>query len=186
MTIQLGNLAAALLLLTAGLRAGDVPVNADSVIIADFQKRVADYAQLRKGVEANLPPLKSSPSPARLSRQENTLTRAMREARKNSKQGDIFSPRIAMELRRLISIAMQPSDAAHIRQSLRHAEPVRLRLRINDPYPERVPLQSTPPSLLANLPRLPSEIEYRIIGADLILLDTKANLVVDILNGAFA
>jgi hypothetical protein len=49
-----------------------------------------------------------------------------------------------------------------------------------------VPLQSTPPSLLENLPPLPPEIEYRITGADLVLLDAKANMVVDIIRGVFS
>jgi len=31
-----------------------------------------------------------------------------------------------------------------------------------------------------NLPQLPKEVEYRIVGRDLILLDVGTNLVVDI------
>ncbi len=81
---------------------------------------------------------------------------------------------------------MQPGDAKHIGDSLQHAEPVQLRLTVNDSYPAAVPLQSTPPTLLDNLPRLPPEMEYRITGRNLILLDTGANLVVDILRGAFS
>ena len=82
-------------------------------------------------------------------------------------------------------MAMQPGRD-DIRQSLRSAEPVQLHLEINDTYPEHAPLQSTPPSLLENLPKLPPEIEYRITGRDLVLLDSKANLVVDIIRGVFS
>jgi hypothetical protein len=81
---------------------------------------------------------------------------------------------------------MQPGDARDIRQSLRNAEPVQLHLEINESYPANVPLQSTPPSLLENLPALPPEIEYRITGQDLILLDAKANLIVDMIRGVFS
>jgi hypothetical protein len=165
---------------------GQIPVNAGSAIITDFQKRVADYVQLRKGMEAKLPTLKSTPSPAKISRQQNDLGHMVREARKNAKQGDIFTPPIATEIRRLIAIAMQPADAAHIRQSLSHAEPAQLRLKVNDTWPERIPLQSTPATLLANLPKLPPEIDYRIAGRDLVLLDTKANLIIDVINGIFS
>jgi hypothetical protein len=175
-------------LLTGSLRAQipHPPVNADAQIIQDFEKRVADYVQLRKTAEANLAKLKSTPSQEKISHHEDGLAHAIRDARKTAKQGDIFTPPIAMEIRRLISIAMQPEDANNIRQSLHHAEPVQLQLKVNDTYPKHVPLQSTPPTLLGNLPRLPPEIEYRVTGRDLVLLDTRANLIVDVIPGVFS
>jgi len=176
-------------ILTAGglcAQIGHPAVNADSAIIQDFEKRVAGYLQLRKSIESDLPKLKSTPSQEKISHHESELRRAVREARKRARPGDIFTPEIAVEIRRLIAIAAQPQDGNHIAQSLRHAEPVQLHLEINDRYPEIVPLQSTPPSLLENLPPLPPEIEYRITGADLVLLDAKANLIVDIIRGVFS
>ena len=96
----------------------------------------------------------------------------------------IFSqPEISVEFAVSISSAMQ-SAGKRIQASLHHAEPVQLHLRVNDSYPADVPLQSTPPSLLTNLPPLPKEIEYRVAGHDLILLDAKANLVVDLIENA--
>jgi hypothetical protein len=181
------------LLLPAVLIAGAVcaqighpAVNADSLIIQNFEKRVAGYLQLRKSIESNLDKLKSTPSGEKITHHENELRRAVREARKSARPGDIFTPDIADEIRRLIKIAVQPQDGNHIAQSLRHAEPVQLHLEINERYPEVVPLQSTPPSLLENLPPLPPEIEYRITGADLVLLDAKANMIVDIIRGVFS
>ena len=141
---------------------------------------------MRKSIESNLTKLKSTPSQEKISHHEVQLRHAVREARKNARPGDIFTPEIAAEIRRLIAMAMKPEDGNHIAQSLRHAEPVQLHLEINDSYPERVPLQSTPPSLLENLPALPPEIEYRITGRDLVLLDAKANLIVDVIRGVFS
>jgi hypothetical protein len=163
-------------------------VNADSSIVADFQKRVADYLHLRKAIEAKLPALKATASPENISHHEDELGRMVREARKDASEGAIFTPVISREIRRLLAIAMEPGDgdAKRIRESLRHAEPVQLRLNVNDSYPAQVPLQSTPPTVLANLPELPSEIEYRITGRDLVLLDTKANLVIDVMTGVFS
>jgi hypothetical protein len=181
------KLALAILIAGAlGAQIGHPPVNAASSIIQDFEKRVAAYLQLRKSIEANLPKLKPTPSEEKISHHETDLRRAVREARKNARPGDIFTPEIAGEIRRLTAIAAQPEDGNHIAQSLRHAEPVQLHLEINERYPESVPLQSTPPSLLENLPMLPPEIEYRITGRDLVLLDVKANLVVDIIRGVFS
>jgi len=165
---------------------GHPAVNADSAIIQDFEKRVAAYLQLRKNIESNLPRLKSTPSQEKISHYEHELGRAIRAARKDARPGDIFRPEIAAEIRRLTAMAVEDGYGDHIGQSLRHAEPVQLHLEINESYPERVPLQSTPPSLLANLPALPPEIEYRITGRDLVLLDAKANLIVDIIRGVFS
>jgi hypothetical protein len=36
-----------------------------------------------------------------------------------------------------------------------------------------------PPHILAVLPRLPDDIEYRFLGRHLILLDTRANVILD-------
>ena len=55
---------------------------------------------------------------------------------------------------------------------------------MNGIYPPKVPLQSTTPSLLANLPPLPKEIEYRIVNDDLVLHDITANIIVDFLPHA--
>jgi hypothetical protein len=52
-------------------------------------------------------------------------------------------------------------------------------LKVNARYPADAPLPTVPPNLLANLPQLPEDLEYRIIGRDLILRDVHANLIVD-------
>jgi hypothetical protein len=46
-------------------------------------------------------------------------------------------------------------------------------------YPSTWPLQTFPPTLIATLPKLPPELEYRFVDNALILRDTKANIVVD-------
>ena len=41
-----------------------------------------------------------------------------------------------------------------------------------------------PPNLLAALPDLPEDLEYRIVNRDLILHDIDANIVVDVIDNA--
>ena len=53
------------------------------------------------------------------------------------------------------------------------------RIRINGTYPEDKPLSTVPPNILAVLPRLPDDIQYRFLGRHLILLDTRANVILD-------
>jgi len=165
--------------------AGDQSVNAGSAVIQDFEKRVSAYLQLRRNAESSLHALKATDSPEKIADHQNELAHAVRNARKSAREGDIFTSPAGVEIRRLLRFAMRPADAPHVRQSLQHAEPVRLHLHVGDTYPAHVPLQSTPPTILENLPKLPPEIEYRITGRDLVLLDTKANLVLDIIENVF-
>jgi hypothetical protein len=48
-----------------------------------------------------------------------------------------------------------------------------------------MPLTTVPPQVLAALPRLPDEqIEFRFLSTRLILLDTRANMIVDYMERA--
>lgn len=156
-------------------------VNPDALKIQDFENRIDAYMTLRKS--AKLPRLTPTDSPSAISHYEHQLERKIREARPHAKQGDIFTPDIATEFRRLIGLATQGTGEARIEKSLEHAEPVEVKLRVNETYPSGVPLQSTPPTLIMNLPRLPKELEYRIAGRDLVIRDTEANLIVDFIPG---
>jgi hypothetical protein len=174
-----------LLIACAALMAQSQPaVNPDAAIVQDFQKRTADYQKLHKTVEGKLPRLKRTPSQEKIEHHEKELAHELREARRPARQGDIFSPEISSEFRRLIALAMQGQNAGRVEKSLKSAEPVQLKLEVNHKYPSNVPLQSTPPTLLENLPKLPPELEYRVVGHYLVLLDSKANLIVDFIPNA--
>lgn len=160
------------------------PVNPEAALLQDFEHRVGEYVKLRKAAAAGLPQLKPTDSPATIADHERELARRIREARPQARQSDIFTPDISVEFRRLIGITMHGQQATHIKESLRNGEPVRLELRVNDPYPSAIPLQSTPPTLLLNLPKLPPEVDYRIVGHNLVLRDVGANLIVDFIPAA--
>lgn len=59
----------------------------------------------------------------------------------------------------------------------------KVHLHVNEIYPKSIPYTSVPPTMLQNLPKLPEEVAYRAVSSDLVLLDVKANLVVDYLSG---
>jgi hypothetical protein len=58
-----------------------------------------------------------------------------------------------------------------------------VKLTINGRYPDSIPVSTVPPQVLAVLPQLPSELEYRFIGTTLILLDARAHIIVDYMTG---
>ncbi len=167
----------------SGVRAQE-KVNPDARLIADFESRVSTYMDLHKKIQAELP-IKPTNSAHAIAERQRGFAHRIRSARAQAKAGDLFAPPIAAEFRRLIGIALG-ADATRIRTSLKHAEPVVVVVRINQSYPANVPLQSTPPSLLANLPALPPGLEYRIVGRALVLRDVAANLIIDFVPDAIA
>lgn len=155
-------------------------VNQDSLVLEDFKRRVVAYVKLQNVAKSGMQNLRPTDSQSAINGYRRELARRIREERRGVLQGSIFSPEVATVFRRLVGITMQGHEAERIRQSLRHAEPVHLpAIRVNEVYPAGAPLQSTPPSLLLNLPPLPSGVEYRVVGHSLLLLDSEASLVVD-------
>ena len=59
-------------------------------------------------------------------------------------------------------------------------------LPINGGYPTHKPLSTVPPNVLATLPRLPEDVEYRFAGDQLFLFDTRAGVVIDRMPSAVA
>lgn len=173
----------ALLALISPSISADVRVNPDAKLVADFENRVDGYMKIHGQVASEVP-LRPSSSPEQIAARVKEFGDRIRALRADAKQGDIFSPDIATEFRRLLGLAMQGHRAGRVRASLRHAEPVNPPLVINGRYPSNIPRQSVPPTLLLNLPRLPRGVEYLIAGHQLALRDVDANLVVDFVPDA--
>jgi len=158
------------------------PGSVDAKLISEFKERVNQYLQLREKVAGSAP--SSTDVPEKLAESRNEFSNKIRAARGSAKQGEIFRPEVAQYFQREISATLNGRYGNDIRATLRHAEPVKMKVQINQSYPENVPLQSTPPTLLLNLPELPKSLEYRILGRDLVLRDSDANIVVDYVPNA--
>ena len=157
-------------------------VNRNSAIAADFEKRVGDYMKLRQKAQTGLTAPKNTDSPEKISDYQHGFAAKIRALRPDAKQGDIFTPEISGLFRSLVHSALVSPDGERIRKSYQRAEPLHgLRVDVNQSYPDGVPLQSMPPSLLLNLPQLPKELEYRFVGRELILRDIAPNLIADVL-----
>ena len=155
-------------------------VNQNAALSADFEKRVADYMKLRQSAQSGLTTPKNTQSPSQLTEYQHQLADRIRSARPQAQQGDIFTPEIAALFRHLVAQSINGPRGAQIRKSYERAEPIRgVHLELNQAYPDGLALQSMPPSLLLNLPKLPKELEYRFVDHELILRDIAANLIVD-------
>lgn len=175
-----------LLCASAGLVWAQAPAfDPNTPVAKDFNKRVGDYLKIHKTARGQVHRLKPTNSPSEITHYEHELARRIRRDRAAAKQGDIFTPDIAAQFRQWIGLTMHGPEAARIQQTLAHAAPVTIRgLRVNMVYPSAVPLQTTPPSLLLNLPPLPPELDYRVVGHNLVLRDVEANVIVDFIPDA--
>jgi hypothetical protein len=158
------------------------PVNPLAQAMADFKKRVDAYLDLRKAITKKYPEVKETGDPAKISEREKALGKAIAMARATAKAGDIFGPEMSPHLLRIVDTDWNSRSAAD-RKALLDEIPPGLRLRVNQPYPTNIPLVTAPSKLLAQLPPLPEELEYRLVDRRLLLRDRDANVIVDVLVG---
>ncbi len=159
----------------------DKPTRASRV----FAEHVQAYVTLQKELEAKLSTLKVTADVVQITTNQQALATSVVAARRDSRLGDIFTPDVAKELREGIRKAFRGSEGRNIRRTILEGDPVAPGpLNVNEVYPEEFPLTTMPPTLLRRLPILPAELVYRIVGGSLVLLDIKANLIVDVLPNA--
>ena len=154
--------------------------------LAYFERAVDEYVALHRRLERPLMPEGLFSDPEESYASSLALAEALRDARPLAREGCVFRSDAAEMIRARIAFTLR-------RQGLRPAD------LLSDLGEELLPGAPAPevnrqfswgvgngmwPSLLAVLPRLPQELEYRFVGADLVLIDLHANMVVDILRGA--
>ena len=158
------------------------PVNPHAQALVEFKKRVDGYLELRRAVTQKYPEVKETGDPAKIHDREVALGKGIAMARISAKPGDVFGP-VSGQLLTIVEKdwnARSPADQKAILAEI----PKGLALKINQPYPPNVALATVPPKLLAQLPMLPEELEYRLVDRRLLLRDRDANLIVDVLVGA--
>ena len=112
---------------------------------------------------------------AQIRKAARALRKRIRAARAGAKQGDIFTPETRIEFRNALALEVDANTWAAIMDD----NPGERSNRINGAYPEGRALSTVPPNVLAVLPRLPADVRYGFLGRHLILLDTRANVILD-------
>jgi hypothetical protein len=164
--------------------AGAPEVNPDAAVLADFKARVATYMELHGQLAKGSAELEETKDPAKIREPQLQLAARIREARKDAKPGDIFTPEIRAKFRELMYPQVKGAKGRQTKAAMKEDAPASVPLKVNASYPEGAPLPTVPPNILANLPRLPEELEYRVINRHLILRDVAANLIVDFIPNA--
>ena len=157
-------------------------VNPDAKRLVEFNERVEQYLAMRNKADDGAPKLKETEKPAEIQTAQLSLATRIRAMRTGAKQGDIFTPATAAHFRRLL----RPELDKATKDVIKDDNPGNFPFKVNDTYPDKEPRSTVPPNVLATLPDLPKDqaIEYRFINKHLILLDSRANLIIDYLPNA--
>jgi hypothetical protein len=165
--------------------AADTPVvNETGAATKQYLDRMQEYAAFHDRVDNTVPRLKETPNPEEIAAREKALADALIKARPEAKEGDFFVASYRPILLRIIREDFSKRSAAD-RKALIVELPKGMKVDPNQVYPTTLPLATFPANLLKALPELPKILEYRIVGRDLILLDNKGNVVVDVVRNVF-
>ena len=152
---------------------------ADGTVVAEFNRRIKDYMALQSELESTLTDLPDKATPRQIDAHQRALGALIGKARPDAKPGHIFSPDMQAFVRGVVRHVLQGPGGASLKASIQDENPQDTPVEMNGRYPDAVPLSTMPPDVLAALPQLPEELEYRFVGSRLILLDTNAHIVVD-------
>lgn len=159
--------------------------SADTQALAEFNDRVKQYLAVHNRLEATLPDLPKEADPKAIDAHQRALEKLLRAERKYKDPGNIFTPEVQAYIRRVLAQVLAGKEGANLKGVIMDENPGKISLTVNSRYPDSVPLSTVPPQVLAALPKLPEDLEYRFIGDRLILLDVHAHTIADYMDNVF-
>jgi hypothetical protein len=157
---------------------------AESAAYAEFRKRVDDYLQVHRRAQQKAPGRSTEASPEAIDKHQRALAGLIQQERAGAKRGDIITPESEKAMKAVLGRVFGGPDGKQLKSSIMDENPGPVKISVNGRYPDEVPLSTVPPQVLASLPKLPKEIEYRFVGDNLVLLDVQAHIVIDYIAGA--
>jgi hypothetical protein len=158
----------------------DFTVEVLGAMIVEFAAKMDEYAALRASLQQGLPALAVTDNPTEIQRAERLLAARIRRARSGADRHDIFTEESRRAFRQLLRPLATPGNCAFIADD----NPGEWRWAVNSEYPKERNISSVPPSMLAALPQLPEDVYYRFLDTDLVLHDTRANIMLDRIDNA--
>jgi hypothetical protein len=140
---------------------------ADLVAIVEFQRSADAYAFQHRQVER-----RAAGATAR-----DAMAAGMRAVRPAARDGDFFTPLVEAAFRSRLAKALRSPGCS--------LGPATADFAVPRPNQDAGTAPALPKCAAAVLPALPPELEYRAAGVALLLVDTHAALVVDVLHAAF-
>jgi hypothetical protein len=130
-----------------------------------------------------MPPLEVTSNPEVIDKAVRNLAAVIRMARPGMRQGDFFTDELGLHMRVRVAEALAASGftPADVRATEHPSfDPHELPLKVGEPF-HWIYGSAMFPCVLRALPSLPPELQYRVVGSTLVLIDVHANLVLDLL-----
>jgi hypothetical protein len=151
-------------------------------VLRQFALSTDSYARLHRSALESVPRALCG-GPEEIESTRSLLDAEIRQLRPNAREGQIFTREVGVLIRRRLDAAIR--DLQWLPRDLEmgpDGRAIRWIAEVNAGYPPSFGMQ--PWSAFNALPGLPGELEYRLVGYDLVLVDVLANLVVDVLRDA--
>jgi hypothetical protein len=182
--LTVGALAALLVLLAPVSGHARQDRGGDDGRLEHFYSAVQSYVALHREVERTVPPLEISSDARKIYQAVEAMRSAMRAARPSARPGDIFDPGatdlLRVRIRETLRAGGHTTAAILHRQRDEDTPGIAAPPVVNEAFPWAQG-SYMPACLFAVLPTLSPELEFRLLERDLVLVDTHASLVVDVL-----
>jgi hypothetical protein len=152
---------------------------AERAALAQFEAAIADYLAMRRRLTNEVPSPAPNSTSVQLNNASDALAAAIQRSRQNAAVGDVFVTPVTPVFKRRVDDAVRTANLRQVLAEIDDEEPTVLAPKIHLRFPAASEMATMPASLLAVLPNLPKELEYRIIGRFLVLRDIDAALIID-------
>jgi hypothetical protein len=143
--------------------------------VTDFTNRVEAYSELRRRLESGLPAVTVTDDVGQLRRGRRALAGAIRIARSGATPGEFFTAATGAQFQLVLARIMDARMWAVIMDE----NPGAFGHGVDGTYPDGKTFSTMPGLVLAELPELPDDIQFRFVGRRLILYDVRANTIID-------
>jgi hypothetical protein len=147
--------------------------------VAQFHLALGGYLALRRNLLTETSGPAPNSSSVQLTDASDALAGAIQRARRSAAVGDLFSPAVAAVVKRRVDSVVRRENLGPVLATMDDEEPRVREPKLHLRFPGAAQMATMPGALLATLPILPRELEYRIVGRYLVLRDVEAALIID-------
>lgn len=152
--------------------------------VAAFEQRLNDFLKLRNEAEKASPHIDGKSKPEEITAHRRQLAEEVRKRRPTARVGDVFGTELTARIGKVMA-AYLGRRASPERRAVEDDKPeqTQTKIMVNGPYPAEGRAMM-PPDILKVLPRLPDGLQYRFVQDDLLLVDTRSQLIIDLVPRA--
>ena len=156
----------------------------EKAAVVQFEVAIADYMKLRQRLRSEITGPVPGSTAIDLNRASDALAAAIQRARSGAREGSIFRVPVSIVFKRRVDEVVRLDNLGPTLADIDDEAPTIKTPAIHLRFPSASQMATMPPSLLAALPELPKELEYRIVGQYLVLRDVDAALILDFIPAA--